>query len=259
MLRAVVADLHLGQGRDDLERFEATVDEIGRRGAGELVVLGDLFRAFVGYRGFWDDTVIACLDRLAALRRSGVRVVLVEGNRDFFLDSPDLAPFRDQEGSVHSFVAGRRRFLLEHGDLVNVRDRQYRFWRSVSKSGPARLWARWLPSALARRIVTGTESRLARTNFAYRRRPPADLLAGNAQRHFATGVDVVMWGHFHTPWRLAVGGRLALVVPAWAEWSVVLWVGAGGTIEVGEMNGGVFVDTPLQSWYESPEHGMEAR
>jgi len=168
VLRAVLADLHVGQSPGDLERFLAAMDEVRRRGAGEVVFLGDLFRALVGFSRFWDGTVKRGLGELAELRRGGARVVMVEGNRDFFLDAPELDPFRDTSGPVHSFVAGGKRFLLEHGDLINRRDRSYRFWRSVSKSVAARAWARLLPRRLAQRIVFGTESRLAQTNFSYR-------------------------------------------------------------------------------------------
>src|SRR5664280_2733603 len=87
VLRAVLADLHVGQVPGDLDRFLATVAGLERRGAGEVVFLGDLFRALVGFSRFWDATVRRGLEELAALRRTGVRVVMVEGNRDFFLDA----------------------------------------------------------------------------------------------------------------------------------------------------------------------------
>ncbi|HVN76638.1 MAG TPA: metallophosphoesterase [Thermoanaerobaculaceae bacterium] len=234
MLRAVLADLHVGQGPGDLERFVSSVSEVRRRGADEVVFLGDLFRALVGFSRFWDETVRRGLEELAALRRGGARVVLVEGNRDFFLDAADLDPYRDAGGPVHSFVAGGKRFLLEHGDLINRADRSYRFWRAVSKSGPARLWARLLPRRLAQRIVLGTESRLKETNFSYRRDLPAADLAAAARRHFAAGVDVVLWGHFHRSWVLTEGGREARVVPAWLETGAVVWIADDGALAIVE-------------------------
>ena len=236
MLRAVLADLHLGQVSGDMERFAAALEKVRARGAGEVVFLGDLFRTLVGFRRYWDGDVVAGLEGLAALRRNGVRVVLIEGNRDFFLDAAELDPFRDAAVQAHSFSAGGRRFLLEHGDLVNTRDRQYRFWRRLSKSPAARLWARLLPAFLARRIVRGTESRLSQTNFSYRRVLPEDDLERAARRHFGAGVDVVFWGHFHRGWRLEDGGRVAEVVPGWMETGTIVWVRPDGTwsAEAGE-------------------------
>jgi UDP-2,3-diacylglucosamine pyrophosphatase LpxH len=251
MLRAVVADCHLGQVDGDLERFAALTAALASRGVGEAVFLGDLHRSLVGFERFWDSSARVALEALAGLRRAGVRVVLIEGNRDFFLDSRDMDPYRDAAGSVHSFASGGRRFLLEHGDLVNRRDRAYRFWRAVSKSGAARTGARLLPRRLARRLVSDTERRLARTNFSYRRTLPVDDLIAQARRHFAAGVDVVLWGHFHRPWVLADGGRQARVVPAWAETGAVVWVAPDGDVRLTQTGPeGQVVDTTEASWYQ---------
>lgn len=258
MLRAVLADLHLGQRPNDGEGFRRVTDEALSRGVGELVLLGDVFRALVAFPHFWDETVQAGLGELRRLRRSGARVVLVEGNRDFFLDEAALDEFRDAAGACHSFTAGGRRFLLEHGDLINVRDWRYRFWRRLAKSGAARLAARLLPGSIACRVVAGTERRLARTNFEYRSRIPGERLARLAECHFAAGVHVVLWGHFHRPWRHSNGHRLAAVVPAFGEYGTVVWVdGDSGELLVGQAAGAQFVDTPLQSWYQELD-GTEA-
>src|SRR5664280_179320 len=259
VLRAVLADLHVGQVPGDLDRFLATVAGLERRGAGEVVFLGDLFRALVGFSRFWDATVRRGLEELAALRRTGVRVVMVEGNRDFFLDAADLDPFRDASGSVHSFVAGGRRFLLEHGDLVNRRDRSYLFWRAVSKSSPARVWARLLPRRLAQRIVLGTESRLKETNFTYRRRLPAAELTAAAERHFAAGVDVVLWGHFHRAWKLERGRREAHVVPEWLETGAVVWIDGDGSLAIETEQSEQIVDSAPGSWYQEVDSMGKAR
>ena len=230
MLRAVLADLHLNSVPGDLERFAVTLGAARERGAQEVVLLGDLFRTLVGFPHFWDESVRRGLEELRAARAGGVRIVLVEGNRDFFLDAPALAPFLDSAGAVHSFTAGGRRFLLEHGDLINRCDRAYRMWRAISKSRTARLWARLLPAVVAFRIVTGTETRLARTNFSYRRALPEEDLAAAARRHFRAGVDVVLWGHFHRAWRLAGGAHEARVLRSWEESGAVTWVDECGAI-----------------------------
>jgi len=259
VLRAVLADLHVGQVEGDLERFLASLREVQRRGPDEVVFLGDVFRALVGYSRFWDPVVRRGLEELAALRAAGVRVVLVEGNRDFFLDAAELDPFRDASGTVHSFVAGGRRFLLEHGDLINRSDRSYRFWRAVSKSGPARVWARLLPRRVAQRIVLGTESRLAQTNFSYRKELPQDDLTAAARRHFAAGVDVVLWGHFHRPWSLVEGRRQAHVVPGWAETGAVVWITRDGALVADPESSGQIVDSAPSSWYQGCESFSDAR
>lgn len=260
MVRAVLADLHLNSVAGDLDRFAATLAAVRERGADEVVFLGDLFRTLVGFPHFWDGAIRRGLAELEALRRAGVRVALVEGNRDFFLDTPALQPFLDVGAEVHSFATGGRRFLLEHGDLINSHDRSYRLWRSVSKSRAARLWARLLPAAIAIRIVSGTEARLARTNFSYRRHLPADDLAAAARRHFAAGVDVVMWGHFHRGWRYDADGRTAMVLPSWAETGAVVWIDDAGEVREERLDdSGYFVDSAQQSWYQEDEGLVEVR
>ena len=230
MLRAVLADLHLNSVPGDLDRFAVALKAVHERGAREVVLLGDLFRTLVGFPHFWDAAIRRGLGELRAARELGLGIVLVEGNRDFFLDAPALAPFFDGAGAAHSFTAGRRRFLLEHGDLINRRDRAYRMWRAISKSRTARLWARLLPAAVALRIVTSTEARLAQTNFSYRRALPEEDLTAAARRHFGAGVDVVLWGHFHRAWRLASGACEARVLQSWEEAGAVTWVDERGTV-----------------------------
>ncbi|HPC82088.1 MAG TPA: metallophosphoesterase [Thermoanaerobaculaceae bacterium] len=259
VLRAILADLHLGQRPGDGEAFARTLGELRRRGAGELVLLGDVFKTLVGFPRFWDESVRAGLSELAAARAAGLRVVIVEGNRDFFIDAAELAPFCDRAGRCHSFSAGGRRVLCEHGDTLNRSDRLYLFWRSVSKSGPARLWARLLPRRLALCIIHRTEARLSQTNFSYRKAIPETMLEQAARRHFVAGIDVVLWGHFHRRWRFAEGGREALVLPAWIESRAVTWVGADGALQIEPEDVGQFVDTASRSWYEGRESNTAAR
>ena len=259
VIRAVLADLHFGQAPGDLERFLASMEEIRGSHPDEVVFLGDLFRALVGFPRFWDRRVRRGLEALARLREGGARVVLVEGNREFFLDVRDLDPFRDSAGPTHSFVAGGRRFLLEHGDLINRRDRAYRFWRAISKSGPARVWARLLPRRIAQRIVFGTETRLARTNFTYRMELPEDELRAAARRHFEAGVDVVLWGHFHRPWSMVEGGREAHVVAGWLETGTVVWIGDDGALRGLPATDGQIVDREPCSWFQGKASFSEAR
>src|SRR3972149_6546360 len=88
----------------------------------------------------------------------------------------------------------------------------------------------------------GPEARLAQTNFPSRRALPAADLEAAARRHFAAGVDVVLWGHFHRPWSLVVGFKQAHVVPGWVGGGTVVGIGDDGALPSDPENRGQVVD-----------------
>jgi UDP-2,3-diacylglucosamine pyrophosphatase LpxH len=162
------------------------------------------------------------------IRSSGVSIGIVEGNRDFFLDESELVAEIDWSARVHDFRSGNRSYRLVHGDLVNRRDLQYRFWSTVSKSNLARVWARLLPRPVAVGIVRRMESHLAKTNQKFRYTKPIEDLKNSAEAAWAAGIDVIFWGHFHTPWTHTEDGRQALIIPAWLESRVSVLVEDSG-------------------------------
>jgi UDP-2,3-diacylglucosamine hydrolase len=228
MRRLIIADAHLGQRPGDVAVMLSLLDRAADAGIRELMYLGDAFQYLIGMSKFWTGAVHEVLGAWDRMRADGVRVVVVEGNRDFFLDEPELAARLDWSGRCYDLAAGRRRYRLVHGDRVNRRDRQYRFWAAFSKSGPARLWARLLPRPLAVAIVRSMEARLAVTNKRYRYLKPVDDLRREAAAAWADGVDVILWGHFHAPWELREGERLAMVLPGWLETRTSLLVEPDG-------------------------------
>ena len=227
--RLIIADAHVGHGGSDATEMAALVGRAVDAGFGELIYLGDAFQYLIGMAKFWTSAVRLVLAEWDRARRRGVRVLLIEGNRDFFLDEPELAAHVDWTGRRYQFEAGARSFRVVHGDRVNLRDLQYRFWSAVSKSRPARLWARLLPASLAVAIVSHMEARLAATNRKYRYRKPVRDLQRAASEAWADGVDVLLWGHFHTTWACHDADRLALVVPAWMETRGCLAVAEDGS------------------------------
>ncbi len=230
MRRWIIADAHVGQRPGDAEEMAALVRSAPGAGVGEIVYLGDAFQYLIGMEKLWTEAVRTVLAAWDAVRSADVRIVLVEGNRDFFLDHVDLAGRRDLSRLTYDFMAGDRRFRCVHGDRVNQRDLNYRFWRAVSKSFASRLGMQAIPRPLARRIVAGMEARLATTNRRFRYVKPVEALQREARRAWAEGVDVLLWGHFHTPWETSgEDGKLAMVVPAWLETGTVFMVEPDGS------------------------------
>ncbi|MCG6964325.1 MAG: metallophosphoesterase family protein [Acidobacteria bacterium] len=229
MRTLIIADAHVGQRQGDAAAMAGLIERAVTSGVGEIVYLGDVCQYLIGLEKLWTGTVRTVVAAWDAARAAGVRIVLVEGNRDFFLDEPDLACHIDASGLRYELSAGGRRFRLAHGDRANRRDLQYRFWAAVSKSLVARLVARSLPRGLAMRIVRSMEARLAATNRRFRYRKPVKELRAEAERAWLEGVEVVLWGHFHTPWRYERDGKVALVVPAWLDFGLSILVEPDGT------------------------------
>lgn len=183
----------------------------------EIIYLGDGFQYLIGMAKFWTPGVMRIIEVWRRLRSAGVQIGIVEGNRDFFLDAPELASEIDWAATTRDLDCGGIRVRLVHGDKVNRRDLQYRFWSGISKSTVARVWARLLPRPIAVRIVTTMEARLAETNRKFRYSKPIADLKRAARSAWAEGVDLLLWGHFHTMWSFRKEGRAAVILPAWLD------------------------------------------
>ncbi len=244
--RLIIADSHVGHGDDDdAGVMSALVRRAADEGVGEIIYLGDGFQYLIGMSKFWTTSLRAVMDTWREVRARGVRIVVVEGNRDFFLDEEELAREIDWGGRVYEFSQGGVRYRLDHGDLVNRRDLQYRFWSWFSKCAPARLWARWLPKSMAVSIVRRMEAHLATTNKKYRYTKPISDLKRAAERAWREGIDVLFWGHFHSTWEWKRDNRLALIIPAWLETRRSILVDADGSW--------TYVDSGLNPYGNEPE------
>jgi UDP-2,3-diacylglucosamine hydrolase len=226
--RLIIADSHVGQGTEDAAAMSSLVRRAAAEGVDEVIYLGDAFQYLIGMSKFWTSALHDVMTAWREARRSGVRMVVVEGNRDFFLDEPELAAEIDWSGRRYEFAAAETRFRLDHGDLVNRRDFQYRFWSKISKSSIARVWARLLPRTVAVTIVRRMEAHLATTNRKFRYVKPIKDLERNAAEAWHDGIDILFWGHFHTHWECRDGDRLAMIVPAWLETRTAVMVPPDG-------------------------------
>jgi UDP-2,3-diacylglucosamine hydrolase len=221
---AIIADAHLGGPGGAAAPLVAQLDALAPPRCERLVLLGDLFQAWVGSRRFETAAVAAVVAALRRLRGRGVSVHYIEGNRDFFLAGSPYADAFDSLGSELAFASGGRRFLAVHGDGLNDRDWQYLAWRGLAKSRASRFLVLHTPRRFARRVVDATERRLSQTNFKHKVRLPEAAIRAYAERRLAEGHDVLLLGHFHEPrtWRVA-GGEVRLL-DAWFRSKAVEWV-----------------------------------
>jgi UDP-2,3-diacylglucosamine hydrolase len=221
---AIIADSHLSGPGGPAGPLVAQLAGLPSQGCRRLVLMGDLFQAWIGFESFETADVRAVTAALRDLRSRGIAVEYVEGNRDFFLAGSPYADAFDRIALETSFEVGGVRYLAVHGDGLNDDDWKYRFWRRLSKSAPVRLLVRGIPRPLAHRMVHSTERRLSRTNFKHRAALPEAAIRAYAERRLAEGHDVLLLGHFHDArvWKVA-GGEVRLL-DAWFRSRTVEWL-----------------------------------
>jgi UDP-2,3-diacylglucosamine hydrolase len=222
---ALLADAHLSGPGGPAAPLVRQLEELPGLGCERLVLMGDLFQVWVGEERFATPDIAAVVAALRRLRTAGLAIDYIEGNRDFFLAE---SPYRDAFDRVAleaTFTVRGVRYLAVHGDGLNDRDWQYRFWRRLSKSGVAHHVLKRTPRGLASRLVGATERRLSRTNFRHRHALPEKAIRAFAEKRLAEGHDILLLGHFHEAmsWQLDRGE--VRLLPAWFRTRELVWLG----------------------------------
>jgi len=183
---ALIADAHLGGPGGPSEPLIDQVRALAETGCEHMVFMGDLFHVWVGDGRYETPEIASMIDALRELRRAGVTLEYVEGNRDFFIADSVYADAFDRIALEITFEIAGVRYLAVHGDGLNDRDWRYRFWRWLSKS-----------------------------NFRHKNRIPEEVIRRFAERRLAGEHDVLLLGHFHEPRCWDVPGGEVRIVDAW--------------------------------------------
>ncbi|MBM3989654.1 MAG: hypothetical protein FJ298_01460 [Planctomycetes bacterium] len=183
-----IADAHLDAGphAPPALEFEAFLERA--RTAPRLVILGDLFDAWVGPAHAELAGARRVLDALASLVRAGTALDIVHGNRDFLLEES----FERRTGArVHpAGLVGRCggvRTLLVHGDELCTLDHGYQRLKRALRCAPIRWLAPRLPRPLAlaaaRRLRAASVTAVAHKPAESKRqqRAAASALAASAR------------------------------------------------------------------------------
>ena len=223
---AIVADSHLGGPGGDGEELCAQLEALPDQGCRRLLLLGDIFHIWVGYRKFETPEIRRFAPVLESLRRQGLRIDYIEGNRDFFIAKSPWAHLFDSVTTEVALEHDGHRYLAVHGDGLNDEDRQYLFWRWLSKSTPVHFGVQLLPGWIARRMMHSTERKLAQTNFKHRTNIPRQAIERYGQRRLTEGHDTLLLGHFHESHTWAVEGGEIRLLDAWFRSRRVEWLGS---------------------------------
>jgi UDP-2,3-diacylglucosamine hydrolase len=230
-----IGDVHLDREDPCLGPFLDFLERLGGT-TRRIVLAGDLFNLWIGRGELEQPHQTVVVGKLAELRRRGVVVRYVEGNRDYRI-GPCYAGRAIDDASDRSVVesfAGRR-IVAIHGDLANPADRQYRTWRRLSRSRVAWWLFNLLPHGPRLRLAESLERRLRSSNPDYKGAFPEQTVRAYAATVLGPRDDALVLGHFHVekdlvPKQDEPGGRV-LVLPEWKSSRRHLRVRPTGEIE----------------------------
>jgi UDP-2,3-diacylglucosamine hydrolase len=214
----VIGDSHIGLSDGSEKNINDWLDRFAALRPKALYLNGDLFHYLIAHDKFRTNAVRKVLDKFREVRDRGIGVHYVEGNRDFFLKGSFVEESVTDVGLEYTIPAGTKRYLIIHGDMINDRDWQYRFWRRASKNPLTKLGVSLIPGPVARKLVDNVEKKLAASNFKHKSRLPLEMMAafGN-QRAKSGGFTNVVFGHFHQKLVMPADATTVMVLPPWYE------------------------------------------
>ena len=206
-----LSDAHLqGPGYEGRENLMLFFEHLRGRGGEEkggqacsaltldhLVIAGDFFDFWFARRHRIYPGFEPVVDRLAALKREGVRISLCEGNHDFFLtDYFTRRLGMEVYPEWAEWCVDGLRILVSHGDTVDQGNRRYLLLRRFLRGPLARWLQKTLPLGLLWRAARYS-SQMSKKMTAESRERLAHLMDDFALRKFAEGYDAVILGHCH--------------------------------------------------------------
>ena len=220
----VASDVHIRDSKDS--RYDLLcqlIEEATQARAQALVLNGDIFEFFFGWRSYFKNKYARLLSLLDNLAATGAQVWFVEGNHEYGLDGLNRH-FRFQivpsDGGIIIAPNGKR-ILVAHGDLLSP-DLNYRIFRRVMRSQFVNCLVFLFPQTILDRLTLWL-ARTSRSKDKYRvlEHEKIRTMAANKMREQCA--DVIIFGHFHHPYddHINDSGHL-LSVTSWDEPSCIV-------------------------------------
>jgi len=213
----VIGDSHIGLSDGNEAPIIDWLDRFAALQPRALYLNGDLFHYLIAHPKFLTSSVEKVFAKFRAVRDSGIPIHYVEGNRDFFIKGSFVEDAVSDIRLEFPLPAGPRKYLIVHGDMINDRDWQYRFWRRASKNPLSKLSINLIPKRTARKFVDSVEERLSKSNFKHKSRLPLEQMEAYGRKRAGEGFTDVVFGHFHHKTVLPVDGMTVTVLPPWYE------------------------------------------
>lgn len=214
-----VADAHINNDSGDIHTFHRFLKSI-QPSTKVLCLLGDLFNLWVAKKRLEHGYHREIVDHLRELRLVGIKLIYIEGNRDFHVKRAYYGdPFNEISDEEWVEVFDGKRFYIHHGDKVNVDDKAYRLWRKISKSRLAWKLFNALPFR-AKTLASGKlEKMLSKTNIKHKSYFPQKRCEEYGERILNGNYYAAIIGHLHEEkiLRFNVKGQQKLLysLPAW--------------------------------------------
>jgi UDP-2,3-diacylglucosamine hydrolase len=227
----LVSDLHLTESRPQAnERFFSFLEAEARQ-AEALYILGDLFEYWIGDDDLAEPFNAIIAGALKNLSAGGVRLYVMQGNRDFLMGPAFCAATGAvllPDPTVHTL--GGQPTLLMHGDTLCTDDVDYQAWRRTARSSAWQEPFLAKPLEARRREIEALRDK-SREVIQAKAAAIMDVNEAAVKDAFRQhGVSRLVHGHTHRP------GRHAVQVDGKAceRWVLPDWYGKGGYLEFGE-------------------------
>ncbi|MDE0082251.1 MAG: UDP-2,3-diacylglucosamine diphosphatase [Gammaproteobacteria bacterium] len=200
----LVSDVHLGAVPGETEEaFRRWLRHVRATGS-RLIINGDLFDFWFEYRTVVFSKHVRVLALLADLVESGVPVLVMGGNHDWwggdFLRSEIGVDFRQEPARIR---VSDKSVLVAHGDGLGAGDFGYRMLRLVLRGRLTRWLFRWIHPDIGARLadrVSGTRDQLGSGAAPASAGRTAFLSRWAATRlEQDPTLDIVALGHGHEP------------------------------------------------------------
>jgi UDP-2,3-diacylglucosamine hydrolase len=199
-LNVFCSDVHLQpQGGQTTARFLAFLESVTQsQRVSALHILGDLFHYWLGQGHEQLPDYGPVLRAFQTIARSGVRINLIWGNRDFLIRG---RPFQrvtgiHLRGDEYRFEIAGRIIKLVHGDLLCANDVSYQRFRRIIRSGPVQMLAR-ISSLGLRRGVADRLRKMSEKEVKRKSPKAMDLDEQAVKRLYVDGTQLVVCGHIH--------------------------------------------------------------
>ena len=197
MALLIISDLHLSPLSTERNELFIQFLENALGNRDEVIIVGDLFDLWFGWHDLQPSYQQQIVKRMNDIAKSGLKITYVEGNRDFGISRLSEKPFAEVYPNSLERSWNGKNMHVEHGDLVNGSDKQYRVWRKISKNRFTYSLPRLIPSRILSRVAQWLEEKMKNTNLKYKTFFPEKDYEKFCVNCIEKGAEIVIVGHFH--------------------------------------------------------------